>query len=82
MSPIENIWAWLDHKVKKAQCSTIKELKDVVEEALKSPAGREQCVNMCRNFKKRLRTVIELKGENVQNTNPRKATANSERIAP
>ena len=39
------------------------------------------CVEMCQTYKRRLQKVIATGGDNIQNTNPRKPTANAARVA-
>ena len=71
LSPIENLWAWLDKQCRDARCDSIVQLKAVVEKALYSDAGRATAKRLCQGFAGRLEKVIESEGKNIRCVNPR-----------
>lgn len=79
LNVIENLWAWLDNKVRAAEVQTVTELRALVHRELKSEQGRAVIGKLCDSFERRLRKCIELEGQNVQNTNPRSSAALPER---
>ena len=65
LSPIENLWAWMDSKLHKHhKCNNIEELKDKLEEVRQSiPVSLLH--NLFDNMRSRMERVIELKGNYI-----------------
>ena len=75
LSPIENVWAWLDFKVRANPVYSHKQLKHVVNQHLESAEGQLVVAKMMASFVTRLEKVIKMHGANVQNTDPRDVRA-------
>jgi transposase len=65
LSPIENVWAWVQTKVDKAGCQTFKEFKACVFETLKN-VPRRMLNNLFRSMKDRLKECKAKKGEKTK----------------
>ena len=75
LSPIENLWAWLDHKLKQSQVDTQASMRRIVDRALNTRKGRDVVKSLCRSFRARLEKVKLHNGDNIQNTKPLRAAA-------
>jgi hypothetical protein len=65
LSPIENVWAWVQTKVDKVGCQNFKELKACVFETLKK-VPRRMLNNLFRSMKDRLKECKDKKGEKTK----------------
>lgn len=61
LSPIENVWGYVQAKVDARGCTTFEQFKEAVEEEL-AAVPRSMCINLVNSMKGRLAKVIELGG--------------------
>lgn len=61
LSPIENVWAWVDSEVAKLGCKTFEEFKDAVDYKFQN-IPRSMCENLIASVPKRLKRCIEFEG--------------------
>uniref|UniRef100_A0A7S1M9R8 Tc1-like transposase DDE domain-containing protein n=1 Tax=Neobodo designis TaxID=312471 RepID=A0A7S1M9R8_NEODS len=81
LSPIENVWAWLDSQLRRQVVHTLPQMKAVVETHLNSKEGRAMVTKMIQSFVGRLQKCVDMDGENVQNVDPRDKRALPEHIS-
>lgn len=65
LSPIENVWGYVQARVDARGCKTFEEFKLAVEEEL-AAVPRSVCSNLIKSMTKRLAKVIELGGERTK----------------
>ena len=61
LSPIENVWAYVDSEVAKMGCSTFEEFKAAIDMTFRS-IPRQMCANLFASMEKRLSICIERQG--------------------
>ena len=61
LSPIENIWAWVDSEVAKMGCATFPEFKAAVDMKFRN-VPHAMCANLVKSVPKRLAKCIEMGG--------------------
>ena len=70
LSPIENVWAWIDHRLKEHHITTLHGMRAFVNRLVRSKAFADVVSDMLDSFKRRLQKCVEMEGENVQNVDP------------
>jgi transposase len=68
LNPIENVWAWLKEKLytEYPPCESAEELETTVHTIWNTHLTPELCEKFCGNYSKRLRAVLESKGESTK----------------
>jgi transposase len=75
LSPIENLWAWLDREAKQQLHKNIAAVKCEVDRLLETQECKDTIVTLLDGFAKRLARCVALEGANTQNTDAKREAA-------
>jgi transposase len=65
LNPIENIWAWVNKKVREKGCSSFKEFQAEVQNTLKN-IPQSFITNLYESMPKRISKVLENEGDRIK----------------